>query len=309
MDTRYLVDAILNAPKPQQAAPASRYGELAQALMQQAAPAFGMSPLPIPMDGSASFHQGWTTPEGQRREVEQFRQQMQPPGMALGPSWLGVDVPLAQLVGAPAAKGIENTTGLLTSFAPGISDAQAAYDAMGFFGDAIGSAGRGEWDNIAPMMAMGLTAGAGALPGVPNTNRFYRTQLADEALPSHPFWVAETPDYAQTFMPKQGGKLFEVEFDAPKYRTLDLSRFDADHQFSYDDAADLLNLRTSEARNALETLYGPADQGVDIYYILDHPDIAAEVGRHFDQVIANQYNHLGSGRARLILNPAAAKIP
>lgn len=181
MDYDALMQALMGRPKP---AGPQQYQSLVDAIIS--ARNIGQTPAnfgpPIETDkGLVPAYRGWQTPNQKRDNIDAFRAATAPGGMNVGPSWLGLDVPIAGLLGAPAARGVEDTLGLLTTFAPGISDAQSAWDGVRYLADAGGQALNGNWKNAGALGTVAAMSLLGAAPGVPSSATRWRLTPQVEA--------------------------------------------------------------------------------------------------------------------------------
>lgn len=92
----------------------------------------------------------------------------QPPGMMVGPSWLGLNFPLADAIspmGAQMVQGLLGSDGV-GQFLPGLGDAMDANAALGYAGDAVRSGLSGDWNDMGQNASWAAVAAMGALPGM-----------------------------------------------------------------------------------------------------------------------------------------------
>lgn len=86
----------------------------------------------------------------------------------LGPDWLGLDVPLAEVVSPMGARMVEGLLGNqgVGQFLPGLGDLIDARDALTYGGKAVGSALEGDWGGMTSAGGIALMAAMGAMPGI-----------------------------------------------------------------------------------------------------------------------------------------------
>lgn len=107
------------------------------------------------------------------------------PPMMLGPEWLGLDVPLPEILSPLGSALVERVIGQggIGEFLPGIGDAMDASAALGYGADAVGAAIDGRWSDMGRLGSMAAISAMGALPGAdaPNVRHWVYDKADDLA--------------------------------------------------------------------------------------------------------------------------------